>query len=299
MRNGTLTIDSSSLNEFIKKVDSKNIIISCPISLEKNLYENDYFNLFIKKINECKDLISKTKKVQKIQIDVGDTLNRHIWYYRYCKDYILQNNLEQESEIPEKIRRDFEKKSYLMGNKQGKEWFKNNLDSINLLIPKNFRLPKNFQLNNHITVLYRGDEKNPRIEFIRYNYWLEHPQYKKVEKALKDLCCLKNSLIDRAYNKAVKYYLDRLRTKGKTSELPDLFKQQSYNYLFDEGVAACILHREINNVIEIYFGGSETIGTQVFRGKKAQNDPIIQKYLKGPLKGADQRKFVSVKMVEE
>lgn len=303
MNHYKISIDKKYLNTCLSKIEKNEIDISLPISLETKFYNPEYFKKLINAINkyatkhfEFKDKIFKTKR---IRLDVGDILNRHIWYYRYCEQYMLSNNISNEIDISEKIRGKFKKDAYLRSKKQGKEWFKNNIDAINQLIPKKFKVTKNFQLNDEITVLYEGDENNPRIEYICYNYWLNHPEYKKVEKALREICETENSIIKRAYKKAVNYYVDRLLKRGENVQNLELFKKQSHKYLFDEGITACLIYRDNPNTIEFYFGGRETNGTQVFRGKKAQKDPIIQKYLQGSLKGADQRKFISVKMVEK
>lgn len=200
-----ILLDKNYLNTCLSKIIGNELDISLPISLEKNFYNEQYFKDFIVAIKEYVNngfkFEDKTIKVKKVRLDVGDILNRHIWYYRYCEKYILDNDISNEKEIPKKRRGKFKKDAYLRGKKQGKEWFKNNIDAINQLIPKEFRLSKDFQLNDEITILYKGDKNNPKIEYISHDYWLKHPEYKKIEKALNEVCEIENSVIKRAYKK--------------------------------------------------------------------------------------------------
>ena len=100
-------------------------------------------------------------------------------------------NIDNESDVANDITKGFEKLSYEDGKRCGTNWFLNNIDAINELIPKGSKISHNFTLNNEITVLYEGSEKNPRVEFVSYDHWLNHSRYKEIEKSLLELCNLK------------------------------------------------------------------------------------------------------------
>ena len=284
----------------------KKIDIHLLISLERNYYNKDYFFKLCKNIKQ--NLLNQ-KNFIKIEADIifvdsfdlnlGSTLNRHNWYYRYCEKYMSNENLTEEEQIPNNIREEFSQRAYQKGKKQGKEWITNNIKAINQLIPEDHKLNKNFQINDSITTLYEGNSENTKIRCIDYDYWLNHPRYKMVYDNLKKACKLKNSIIDRAFKFESNFFYKRFN-KVKNIKYKNLFEEQSYKYLFDETVSYIIKNYEKNNILEFYYNGKETV-TEAFRGRKAQNDPIIKKLMeKGqPLEGADQRKFVSVKMVEE
>jgi hypothetical protein len=292
--NVELEIDTELLETFLEEING-DIIIDLPISIEKNFYNGKLFSVFI---GQIKKLLKqyKSRKFPIIKIDVGDSLNRHICYYRYCVEYMLKNNIKDVDEITTNIKEELKKKSYEAGLIQGNKWFKDNIRSINKLIPKNAKISNKTKLNNEITVLYEGCENNPKVEYVKYDYWLNHKDYKGIKCILDKL---KDSVIERAYDQAVNYYMERFYNKEHVIEFEELFRLQSKKYIKDECVAAILLYKECPNTIEIYFGGREGSGTQVFKGKKAQNDPIIKKYLEGPLKCADKRRFIPVKLVQD
>ena len=237
-----------------------------------------------------------THKCSCVQLDAGDILNRHNLYYRYCEDYMLINNLTKEKQIPDNIKEEFHKKSYKQGKEQGKEWFKNNIDAINQLIPEGYKINKDFQIKDSITILYKGDENNPRIEYICHKYWLENIKYKKIEIILNEICLEKNSIVDRAIKHTTNCFYNLIKNKIKYK---NLFLKQSYKYIFDETVSTAIMSNQ-NNCIEFYCG-NEIASIQALSGRKVQNNPIIKKLMErgGLLEGIKKRKFVSVKMVEE
>jgi hypothetical protein len=292
-----------NLNEILYKLYQKNIhsiTINLLISLEKEFYEGQNFKLILQDLQKLteKRVINLNYKdiktdfeVSKIQIEVGDILNRHVWYYRYCEEYMLDNGLNQEENIPEKIRKEFIKKSYESGKKQGEDWFKRNIDAINVLIPYK-KLTADFQLNNEITSLYEGDNDNAELEFVCYEYWLNHLRYKTVEKALTEVRNLPNSIIERAYNHEANYFYER-KSKKQNIEFKGLFTKQSKAYLVDETIPVVIKHSDANNAIEFYFG-NESDHTQVYKGKKINRDKNIIKYLNTSLKGVQKRNFVQI-----
>ncbi|MFC1659171.1 hypothetical protein ACFL0U_01230 [Pseudomonadota bacterium] len=299
-----------SLEQFLDTF-SKNGInffkINIPVSIERGYYNGQLCYLFFKnlktKLLGSGKFINFHRKeffVESIQLDVGDILNRHNWYYRYCTKYMLENNINEEYKIPPKIRKKFEKLSYKKSKEQGQEWFSSNIEAINQLLPLKHQLFRDFKINKEITTLYAGDENHPKVEYICHNYWLNHKKYPLVEKAMDKLCSFKNSLLERSYNSTLEFYFNRKKLNNEDKDkFPDFFIKQSKKYLKDEAVGYCILHNINKNILEFYVQGQESNITKVFRGKKAQKDPIIQRYLRGPLKGADQRKFVSVKLIEQ
>jgi hypothetical protein len=283
-----------NLSELFKNFSDKSFILNLAISIERDIYNkhcNDFFE-FIKTFVQNKNI----SKCSCIQIDIGDTLNRHNWYYRYCEEYMIQNNLLSEKQIPSSTREEFYKKSYQKGREQGKEWFKNNIKAINQLIPKGYKLNRDFKLNDELTVLYKGDKNNPKIEYIRHEYWLKNTEYKDIKIIFNSICEQENFGIDKAIKRTANNFF---KLRKKNIKYKDLFLQQSYSYILDESISTIIMNKQ-NNCIEFYCG-SEIPSIQTLKGRKAQNSPIIKKLMeKGqPLEGADKRKFVSVKVVEE
>jgi len=232
--------------------------------------------------------------MQFFQIEVGDVLNRHMWYYRHCEKYMLENNLETEEQISEKIRNQFKRTAYKEGKEQGREWFRKNIEAINLLMSNNHKLISSFKLNDEITILNQSDNESPKLEFVCYEYWLKHSRYKEVEKALTEVRELPDSIIERAYNHEADFFYDRL-SKRQDIHKKNLFIKQSKKYLIDETIPAVIKHSDFDNLLEFYFGGRENNHTQVCKGRKAQNDSTLKKYFNGKLKGADKRRFVGIK----
>jgi hypothetical protein len=293
--------------EKLENCNIKSIDIELVISLGKGYYEGEMLYKLLegvkKQLLNNSDYILNKKakfKVNTIRFKVADTLNRHNIYYSYLTDYLMKNNLPDETKLDDTVKAKIKSKSYRDATQQGIDWFINNLNAINLLFPKNKKLNKNFSLNDKITTLYEGDKDFPKVEFCRYKYWLEHAKYKTVEKSLKSVCVINESLIQRAFLKAVDYFVERIKKREDLNQFEDFRRKQSYQYLFDETVAFIIKHCQQNNVIEFYYGGRETSSTEVFRGRKAQNDPILKQLMAPgqPLEGADQRKFVSIKLVE-
>jgi hypothetical protein len=284
------------LNSSYKKNKPK--IFNLLISLDKSYYEKEFFNLLLKSF---KDLILKYKiPVYKIRFDVGDILNRHNIYYKYILEYIKKNNLNSFNQISKKISDDFYKKAYNYGKKQGEKWLKNNVEAINQLIPDRYKLSKDFKIGNGITTLYKGDKNNPAVEYICYEHWLKHPKYKTIKKTLQKICEEKNHPFKRAIQYEAEYFYERMSKKEKISD-KEFFLQQTKNYIFDETIPVIIKNSSQFNLIEFYYGGRDLLTSLYFKGRKAQNNPEIKKLMEEgqPLEGADQRKFVSVKMVEE
>jgi len=290
-------------NKNLNVSQKKPLILDLLISLEKDCYEGGFFYLLMNSFRNSflkEDLLKKqySANISKIRIDVGDVLNRHNWYYRYCEKYMLENNLKEENQIPKNIQEQFHKEAYQKGKEQGREWFKNNINAINQLIPEGHKLNKDFKISNGITTLYEGDKNNPKIEYICYEYWLKHPKYKTTENVLKKIMNLEESGFKKALDYESEYFCKRI-AKGKNIQKKFLFLKQTKKYIFDETIP--IIIKKPNNILEFYFGGRDIATSQYFAGRKAQNNPEIKKLMeKGqPLEGADQRKFVSVKLEEK
>jgi len=286
----TLSIDRNKLNLELDKIHNENIIINLPISIEKNIY-NEHLSNFFQFITKTIFSISTTCKCSCIQLDVGDILNRHNWYYRYCEQYMFKKKINKEEQIPKKIRESFYKKAYIAGQKQGENWLKENISYINQLIPKEYKLNKDFQIKDGITILYKGDKNNPKIEYISHKYWLEHKKYKKIKKQLEEICATDDSVVDRSIKYTSKNFYNLVKESIKYKEL---FIKQSYKYLFDETISATIMSNQ-HNCLEFYCG-NEIPPIQALRGRKAQKSIIIKKYLDKDLEGIKNRKFIPIQL---
>ncbi len=129
--------------------------------------------------------------------------------------------------------------------------------------------------------------RNKKIS-MDYNGVKEDLQYKDLEKALIELCNLKDSIIDKTYNHEAEYFYIRLNKRGETPKYKDLFIQQSKKYLIDETIPAILANNKIpNENIDIYYYGRLPHHLVVYNGKKAKNNAIIQNYIKTILFGID------------
>jgi hypothetical protein len=290
---------------YFKENNINNIELELGISFGTAYYNGEKFNNFCEEIKRkflrknYYELDGFKYKIDKFTILLADSINIHSIYCDEISKYLKKHNLTKESEISNNIKELIEKTLYKKSKEQGVKWLRKNIDSINKLLIEESKLQTDTELKNDITILYKGDKNHPKIELKSYDYYLNHLEYEQTEKALREVCKLKNNLIERAFQHEVDYYIERMKNRNEKIEFENLLRKQSYKYLFDETVSFIIKHREQNNLIEFYIGGREIDPTLTFHGKKAQKDPIIQKYLQNELRGADQRKFVSVKMVEE
>lgn len=157
------------------------------------------------------------------------------------------------------------------------------------------KIPQDFQLTDGITTIFEGNDNIPKIEYICYDYWLNHPKYKTIEKALLEVRSLENSVVEKAYDHEVNYYNDRTAKKGIFPKFPDMFFKYSKMYQFDETMPMVIRHQDIENNFEFYWFGRESCYTEVFRGKKALNKEIIRYYLDNELRGITDRNYTSIK----
>lgn len=307
-----------NLNKYLLKMYEQgiqDINIFLLISLETEYYQGENFKKIIKDlINLSKNLVmdfdildengkptgKKTEKVKfkvnKISIDVGDTANRWRWIYRYNEKYMLENNLINEEDLPQNIVEQIKTQSYETAKQQGKDWFKDHaVDTINLILPKKHQITKDFQLNEAITNIFGGNNEIPQIEYICYDHWLNHSKYKAIEKALLAVRNLEDSVVEKAYDHEVKYYIARMDKKDIFAEFPKMFFKYSKLYQFDETMPMVIRHQDVKNNFEFYWFGRESCYTEVFRGKKVQNNEIIKHHLANELKGIADRNYTSIK----
>jgi hypothetical protein len=306
--------DKAYLNALLKKYfikkDSSNIIINLPISIDSKFYNNkDVFKLLMELILgyakhgveyvDPKNDEEKVFKASEIQFDVGDVLNRHNIYFWDINEYMLKNNVSNYSKISEDIKSKFREKAYNKGAEQGLDWFKNNISAINILMPEDKKICDSYTIEKSEVILYEGSENFPKITYIPYSYWLNHKKYNQVSESLKEVCGLDGSRIENVFRVEAEYFYEKL-IKNNDVKIVDreFFVENAKEYLKDEAVAFITLYNGNNNVIEFYLGWENNF-SMAFRGKRMRNDEVVQKYLRNELKGADQRKFVSVKMTED
>lgn len=278
------------------------------ISMETQFYNNEPFihlcndikKTFFNNNRIIRDCEGNKFYLDKFKILLCDSVNHHNLYYKYASEYMIKNKLQFEEHIPESIKERFKEESWWNAKKNGQDWFCRNLDAINTLLLDNRRFTRDFKINEKdSTILFPGDDKTPTIELLSHDYYYHHKDYIETRKALRHICDLHNNPIEKAFNYEVEYFIRRLKNRGIEIDFEDFRKKQGYNYLFDESVSYIIKHRDQNNLIEFYFGGNEPQNTSMFRHKKVQENPDFKQYVTGFLDGADRRKFVSIKWVEQ
>jgi len=291
-----------SLDAILNRICSKNknyTTLDLLISLEKDYYEGEFFLLLLKSLKNLIEKQSPQINISTIRFDVGDVLNRHNLYYKYITEFIHKNNLDSYNQVSKKICDKFHKESFIYGEEQGGDWFKNNIKAINQLIPKNFKLNKDFKIGSGITTLYKGDKNNPKIEYISHKYWLNHIKYKKIEKELKKIYEEENSSFKRAVDYEAEYFYKRIQ-KRKNINDKEFFIQQTIKYILDETVLTIIKKFQNPNIIEAYYGGRELLTSLYFKGKKRKNNPKIKKLMeKGQvLEGANKGNYITIQKKE-
>lgn len=312
----TLRFNYLNLNKYLYELYSKDIYdinILLLISLETEYYEGDTLKqilLDLKKLSNnliCQfDIIDeegnptgkKTEKVKfkanKILLDVGDVLNRHRWIYRYLEEYMLQNKLTDENEITETIKKEIEEKAYIAGKQQGRDWFKRNSESFDLLLPAEAKLDKNFTLGDEITEIYEGSAELPKIDYICYEYWLKHPEYGTIKNILDKIRSLPKSILEKTYREEAKYFLRRLIKRDEIQHYPKMFIEYSKNYLQDETIKHALVQKDTDNNLEFYFG-NEVWHNLTFRSEKAKRDKTINNYIKNELFSLTKARNVRIK----
>lgn len=304
--NGGLEFNYLSLRKYLLKMYEQgiqDINIFLLISLEKEYYQGENFKKiiqdFIKLSNNLTLNIDGKDikfKVNKISLDVGDTANKWRWIYRYNEKYMLEHNLDNEEDILENVVKEIANKSYETAKQQGKDWFKDHaVDALNLILPQQKQITKDFKLTDAITEIFEGNNEIPRIEYICYDYWVNDPKYKTIEKALLEVRNLENSVVEQAYDHEVKYYIDRTSKKNECAKFPEMFFKYSKMYQFEETMPMVIKYQNVKNNFEFYWFGRESCYTEVFRGKKAQNNKIIKSNLENDLTGITDRRYISIK----
>lgn len=299
------------LDERLKQFRDNNvrdIDINLIISLEKEYYMGENMKLIMQDLRKLMDgkkiireLDGKLEEfyIKKLGLFVCDTLNHHMFYYRHCAKYFDEHNIDEEELIPLKTRQEFEKISYLEGTQEGKDWFKDNLEAIQLFSDEK-KLTKDFIIGDNITTIFEETETIPGLEYICYNYWYSHPRYKEIEKNLNELINMEYSVIKKSYNHEAEYFYDRLDKRGETPKYKDLFIKQSFKYLLDETIPVAILNseKEPTNFFDIYYYGKLPHHFEVYGGKKAKNNKLIQEKVQSTLKGIDNVSYVSLREKE-
>ncbi len=286
----------------------KDIDASLLISLEKEYYQGENIKLIMadlrrlmsnKKISMDYNGVKEEFNIKKLNLFLGDTLNRHMFYYRYCEKYFDEHNIDKEELIPLEVREQFQKDAYIAGTQEGKDWFKDNLEAMQLFSDEK-KLTKDFKIGDDITTVFEETETTPKLSCICYNHWYNHNKYKKIENALTELINLPNSLIDRCFNHESEYFYNRLVKRNEPPKYKDLFVQQSKYYLQDETISDFILNSEIQpfNHFDIYYYGKLPHHFEVFRGKEAKNNPVINKNLETILFGIDDLTYIALREKE-
>ena len=276
------------LNKFYKN-NINNVDLTLIISLEKDYYMGENMKLImsdLRRLMNNKEIIWNINgklekfKVNKLSLWVADVLNRHMFYYRHCADYFDKHNIDQEGLIPLEVRKDFKERSYIEGKQEGKDWFKSNIDAFNLFSDEKV-LTKDYYISDDITTLFEETESTPKLEFICYEYWLKHPEYKRIEepllKMIADPDC---SAIDRCYTHEAEYFYERLEKRNEAPKYKDLFIQQSRKYLIDETVPLVFYTcKPINDVIEFYYYGKLSMHLEMYNGARTKRNKAINNYI--------------------
>ncbi len=288
-----LNLDKILHELYNSNIDNVNLYLL--VSLEKDYYIGDNLKkivLDLKRLIKGKEIIwniygkPEKFKVNKLSLFLGDTLNRHMFYYRHCAKYFDEHNIDQEELIPLEIRKQFEEISYKEGKQEGKDWFKDNIDAFNLFSDEKV-LTKDFYIGDDITTIFEETDNTPKLEYICYGYWYNQPEYKKIEelffKMIHDENC---SSVDRCYTYEAESFYNRLDKRGETPKYKDLFIQQSKKYLMDETIPAIILSStDTNNNLNIYYHGKTQPHFLIYKGKHFVHNKVGQSYLNCGLQG--------------
>ena len=277
------------LNKFHKS-NINNVDLTLIISLEKDYYMGENMKLImsdLRRLMNNKEIVWNIDgklekfKIRTLRFDVGDVLNRHMFYYRHCADYFDKNNIDQEELIPLEIRKDFEEKSYIEGKEEGKDWFKSNIDAFNLFSNEKV-LTKDYYIGDDITTIFEETEDTPKLEYICYEHWYKHYNYNNIYEILLELTSKPDMIMDRCYVYEANYFYNRLSMRGETPKYKNTFIQQSKKYLIDETAAMVILNsaNEPNNNFDMYYFGKLPHHFNVYYGKQAKNNQVLQDYIK-------------------
>lgn len=283
----------------------KDIDCSLLISLEKEYYEGENMKLIMKDLRELMkgkkilmdyNGIKQEFKINQLNLQLGDTLNRHMFYYRFCTKYFDEHKIYKEELIPLEIREKFNQDSYIAGTKEGKDWFRDNLEAIQLFSDQK-KLTKDFEISDGITTIFEETENTPKLVITSYGYWYKHPRYNEIEKALEDLCNMKEQFINNCYKFEAERFLLRLEKRNEAPKYKDLFLKQSYKYLFDETIPSVIENGKNipNNHIDLYSSGLTPAHLTIYEGKKAKNSILTQDYLKNLLNGLNDSDWITIK----
>ncbi len=133
-----------------------------------------------------------------------------------------------------------------------------------------------------------------QLEYICYDYWLQHPNYSTIENALNKTREIPNFIIERTYDHETSYCIERLKARNELPKFPELFAKYSKMYLVDETVEHVLVQQEAINNLEFYCFGTEPRHSMVFRAKKARNNKIIQYYVKSHLQGIERGNHITI-----
>lgn len=301
--NNELTFNYLNFNKYLYElykqgINSINILLL--ISLETTYYEGENLKQIILDLKKLSNNIicnfdgKEIKfKVNKIQIDCGDVLNRHRWIYRFNEEYMLENNLTSEEQIPENVRESIKIRAYEAGKQQGFDWFRKNIEAFNQLFNLNEKLDKMYNLGSGITKFYNGCKDCPSMEYICYEYWLSHPRYKIVEKAVNEIRELKGSILERIFKDESRFFLKRLNKRNEFQAFPEMFRKYSIEYLADEVVKYELTQMD-ESCIKFYFG-PEVRHNIVIRSDKAKKVELIKNHLEHDLIGMSRASCVEIK----
>jgi hypothetical protein len=295
-----------NLNKYLLKMYEQgiqDINLFLLISLEKEYYEDENLKKIIADLVKLSNNIVLNIngkdikfKVNKISLDVGDTLNRHNVMYRCNRDYMLKNNLIEEQQIPQHIKKEFEENSYNTSRQQGINWFRNHaIEAINSLLPSNKQINKNFQLTTGITEIFKGNDEVPAIDYICAEHWLKHQKYNRILEIINEIRNLPFSILEKCYNNEAKTFFDRLAKREEILNFVDMFVKYSKDYLIEETVEGALLHRENNDILEFYYHGLEPNHYSVFKTNKAHKNKIIRNYLGNELAGILNVKRITIR----
>lgn len=278
------------------------------ISLEKEYYmgENMKFIMSdLRRLMKNKRIIwdidgDKAEfKISNLRVFVCDSLNVHMFYYRHCAKYFDEHHIDDENLIPLEIRKKFEEISYRESREAGQVWFRDNIDAFNLFSNEKI-LTNNFQLDDYTTTVFEETNETPRLECVRYEQYYKLEEYYKILKAVENLKSNCN-FIDRCYTHEAEYFYNRLKSRNETPKYRDLFIQQSKKYLTDETVPAVMSNKNdvFNNHIDFYYYGKTPMHLEVYMGKQAEKNKLLNQYIQsGLLKGINDTNYVSLREKE-
>ena len=297
-RNKYSYLGLSDVLKSYSKTNIRELNITLLISLEKEYYMGENFksimrdlkSLFNKKtIIYCDDQNKQIEfTIKKLSLLVGDALNQHMFYFKHCLQYFKDNNVYKEESIPQEIGDSFEKISIIEGIEEGKQWFKDNIDAINLFSDGQL-ITKNFEISDDITTIFPETDTTPALEYVCYNhYYKDSELYSEIIKHLYNIIKLSNGSVEGSYKHEANYFYKRLITRDheeilERPDVKDFFIKQSLKYLIDETIPAIMRIRE-GNSFDLYFYGKPPEHFTIYNSKKVIKNSKLNDYIKNNLK---------------